>query len=70
MNRRLSRHAVAYGECGHSYGGCTCSEFIYDPDLTSQKDDDAYEAAVDLREGIIRDRRLGIIYGRKNNDDE
>ena len=62
------RHAIAYGTCGHSYGGCTCESFEFDPDLTRQKDEDAYDAAMSLREDIERDRRLGIY--RQKDDDE
>lgn len=65
---RQSRYAIAYGECGHSAGGCTCGFFVFDPDLTRQKDDNAYDAAMSLREDLERDKRLGIIYGRKDDE--
>lgn len=54
------RNAVPYGECGHSAYGCTCDEFVFDPDLTRQKDDDAYDRAMELKADLLRDRRLGI----------
>jgi len=58
MRRTRSRHAIAYGECGHSYSGCTCEHFIFDPDLTRQKDDDAYEAAMELKVDLLRDEQF------------
>lgn len=61
-------HAIAYGECGHSAGGCTCEIFVFDPDLTRQKDEDAYDAMMSLKEDEARDRRLGIIYGKRDDD--
>jgi hypothetical protein len=48
---------VAYGECGHSYSGCTCPNFVYDPDLSRQKDDDAREAAEELLVDLARDHQ-------------
>lgn len=47
--------AIAYGICGHSYHGCICEHFEFDPELTVQKDKDAKEAAEELMVDLIRD---------------